>query len=225
MLLFLSSRRRTWAEARIGVLGGIVLTTLVLVAILIHDDRFHLHSDSAVTFAGTWAFVGTYFVLPPLLLLAAVLQTRAAGRDPARTSPLPRWFRLLLAFEAVAMLGVGGALVLVPEQADVLWPWMLTALTGRAVGAFVFSSGLAAALAVWENDWRRIDAAVTSYGVLGFLELVALLRYPREPDWGSPSAWVYLVFLLTMPAIGAYGWYRARQGDAATRPAPAAARP
>ena len=211
VLLLLSSRRRTWAEARIGVLGVFVLTTLVLVAILLHHERFHLGSDSVVTFAGTWAFVCTYFVLPPALMVAILHQRRVGGADSPRLARLPAWYRLALGFEGAVMVAVGGALVIAPTWANALWPWHLTELTGRAVGAFVFATGVAAGLAVWEDDWIRIEAAAASYAVLGVLQGVALLRYPSEPDWSGPQTWIYVGFILTLPALGLYGWLEARR--------------
>jgi hypothetical protein len=210
VLLLLSSRRRAWAEARIGVLGVFVLTTLVLVAILLHHESFHLGSDSVVTFAGTWAFVCTYFVLPPALIAAIVHQFRVGRADVPRRARLPAWYRLALGFEAAVMVAVGAALVIAPTWTDALWPWQLTALTGRAVGAFVFATGVAAGIAVWEDDWIRIEAAAASYAVLGLLQGIALLRYSSEPDWSGPQSWIYVGFLLTLPALGLYGWLEAR---------------
>jgi hypothetical protein len=214
VLLLLSSRRRTWAEARVGAFGVLVLTTLVLAAILIHHDRFHLHSDSVVTFAGTWSFVGTYFVLPPALILGIVQQFRTGGGDPPRAARPAAWYRLVLGLEGAVMVVIGGALVLAPTWADAAWPWPLTPLTARTVGAFVFATGVAAALAVYEDDWLRIEAAAVSYAVLGLLEGVALLRYTSDVDWSGPQSWLYVLFVLTLPALGLYGWVEARKaGD------------
>jgi hypothetical protein len=211
VLLLLSSSRRTWAEARIGVLGVLVLTTLVLVAMLIHHDRFHLHSDSVVTFVGTWSFVGTYVVLPPALIAGIVHQLRTGGGDVPRVARLPGWYRIVLGIEGAVMVAVGAALVIAPTWADAAWAWHLTPLTGRAVGAFVFATGIAAGLAVFEDDWVRIEAAAVSYGVLGLLEGVALLRYTSNVDWSAPQSWLYVLFILTLPALGLYGWLEARK--------------
>ena len=56
------------------------------------------------------------------------------------------------------MLTLGAGLLIAPGTFDGLWSWPLTPLTGRAIGAFVFSTGLAAALGVREDDWTRIRA-------------------------------------------------------------------
>lgn len=53
------------ARARVATYSGVVLITLVLFAMVVHLDQMHTDSDSAVTLAETWAFVGTYVIVPP----------------------------------------------------------------------------------------------------------------------------------------------------------------
>jgi hypothetical protein len=36
------------------------------------------------------------------------------------------------------------------------WPWALTPLTGRAIGAWAIGIGTIAAHAAWENNWWRL---------------------------------------------------------------------
>ncbi len=57
------------------------------------------------------------------------------------------------------MIGFGGALFLAPELAGPLWPWALTILTARMLGAWLIGLGLAAAQALWENDLRAFGSA------------------------------------------------------------------
>ena len=46
------------------------------------------------------------------------------------------------------------------------------------------------------------------------LELVAIARYPSEVEWGRPVAWAYLLLLLSLLAVGVYGWAaRRRSGE------------
>jgi hypothetical protein len=115
----------------------------------------------------------------------------------------------VLSVHAVLMVPLGVALLVDPVSAGPLWPWDLTPLTGRAVGAWSLGLGIAAAHAVRENDWSRIGAATASYVVFGVLELVAIARYPSELAWHTPAAWVYLAFLLSAVVAGGYGWRRA----------------
>jgi hypothetical protein len=79
----------------------------------------------------------------------------------------------------------------------------LTPLTGRAVGAWVFSIGVAAAHSVRENDLIRMRPAALSYLALGVLELIAMARYRNTVLWEEPQTVVYVVFLAGMLVVGA----------------------
>lgn len=96
-----------------------------------------------------------------------------------------------------------------------IWPWGLTALTGQAIGAWVVSIGVIAAHAVYENDWSRLRSFAASYALLALLQLIALLRHGGEIDWTAPAGWFYLLFLLSVGAVGFSGLLpKARQSDA-----------
>ena len=217
LLEFLAARQPVWARARIAVPAVLLFTGLMLVATLLHLDRFHLDS------AFGWVWLAVYVVVPPLMLALLVHQLRVPGRDPPRRAPLRPWLRLVLCFHAAVLLALGAALFLLPQTAAPLWPWMLTPLTGRAIGAWLLALGVAAAHLSWENDVERGHVAMPGYAVLGGLELVALARYPGALDWGEPRAWVYLLFLLSVLAVGLYGW-RAASSLGSPRRGPPAAR-
>ena len=104
------------------------------------------------------------------------------------------------------MLVSGALLFLAPEDTKGLWPWALTPLTARAAGGWLLGIGLAAAWVVWENDWHRVRVAMAGYAAIGVLELIVLARYSDELDWSGLQAYVFLLFVLSMPVIGAYGW-------------------
>jgi hypothetical protein len=215
VLLLSAALERRWAEARLATYSGFALITLVLVATLIHLDRFHTDSDSALTLAGTWAFVATYVVLPPAFAWVIVRQARVAGAEPPRRVPLPRWARGYVAVQGAVLLGIGSALVVAPTWAAAVWPWELTPLTGRATGAWTFAIGLALLLGLYENDWIRLRVPLRTYTALAVLELVALLRYAGSLDWGAAQSWVYVAFLAGMLAFAAYGLRAVRRASAA----------
>ena len=203
----LASRQRTWAQARIAVPAVLIFTTLTLATTFLHLDRFHLgHRFAVFTQAVSWVWIAVYVVVPVLMSILLVSQLRAAGVNLPRRSPLPRWLRLMLGLHAMVMLSLGLGLFLVPRTTLALWPWMLTPLTARAIGAWLLGLGLAAAQAVAENDWERVSVAIHSYVLLGVLEFVALIRFPNTLDWGRPAAWLYIFFLTTILLVGVFGW-------------------
>jgi len=102
------------------------------------------------------------------------------------------------------MLTVGVALFVAPADADALWPWTLTPLTARAVGAFLIGFGVAAVHAVVENDLLRFEGAALAYGALGLLELIALAVHSSDLTGASVDTWIYVGFLASVAAVGIY---------------------
>lgn len=222
VLEFLSARESAWARARVAVPAVLLFTFLTLVATLLHIDKFHFGPGFAfITQAVTWVWLIVYAVVPVAMAVLLVLQLRKPGSAPSRERPMPGWIRLVYSAQAAAMVLLGIALFFAPKwAAGRFWPWLLSPLTGRAIGAWLVGVGFAAGHFTWENDWSRVRAGTIAYSVFAGLELIALFRFAaaRYPDsgqpivdWTDPRAWVYAVFLLSVLAAGAYGWWASRR--------------
>lgn len=228
-LTFVSGLERVWAYARVAVPAVTLFTVCGLLSTLLHDDRFHTDSDRAVTEAVTWLWLVPYFAGLAFLLIVIALQLRAPGVDPPRVATLPGWLRVVLAVQALALVGVGLALFIAPlDVAKDIWPWKLTPLTGRVVGAWLMALGVGAAQVIVENDWRRSRAAAMAYAVFGALELVVLARYSDDVDFGQTRTIVYVAAIVSILLVGIYSTVRAQQvassdADTAQRPSTPAA--
>lgn len=200
---FSAARERTWAYARIAVPTVFVFTVLTLGVTFVHLDRFHLGSEfEAGTRAVTWAWIAIYSIVPVVLASLWWLQGRQGGADPPRLVALPTGVRLLVAAQAVVLGVVGVALLIAPTTAAALWPWELTPLTGRAIGAWVVSLGAAAAHALVENCARRLRPAAWAYVALAVLQAWALARYPGDFEWTGLPGILYLGFLAAILVAG-----------------------
>jgi hypothetical protein len=195
-LVFLAARERLWANARIAIPAALVFQILTLAATLVHFDRFH--KDRVIT----WAWLAIYAAVPALLLVFTLRQLRKDGGEPPRERPAPPWARGVLVFQGLVMLTLGLALFAAPQTVDVLWPWSLTPLTGRIVGAWLVGLGVAAIHGAWEGDWIRLLPGAASYVVFGVLQLVNVARYPHTFDWGEAQSWLYVLFVATLVAFG-----------------------
>ena len=217
VLLAWAARQRSWARARTALPAVFTIAVLLLVATLVHRDRFH-HD----LFGRFWEAV--YVIVVPLLVYLVWSQLRQAGSVPRGDRPLPDWLRAVLCFQALVMLALGAALFVAPVGAASLWPWDLTPLTGRAIGAFLVGFGAAAGFAVADNDLGRLHGAALAYGILGALELAAAALHGG--DFTSPAAGVaaYVVFCGSVLAVGIYGAVRNR-GSAGQPPGRGAPRP
>jgi hypothetical protein len=193
-----SAREPLLVLARPLLLPVAVIAVLLLVATLIHLDKFH--KDTVFG----WFWIVAYIAVPPLLAVALWRQRRAPSAAEPPRAPLAPALRAVLAGEALVLAGVGVSLFAAPETADSLWPWTLTPLTARAVGAFLIGFGAAAAQAAWEDDVRRLTGSAYAYAMLGLLELVAVLRYPDELDGSGLRGVAYVVFavLVLLTGIG-----------------------
>jgi hypothetical protein len=196
----IASRARTWAEARVVFGAGLVFTTAMLAATLLHLDRFHLGAGGTVARGVAWAWLVIYIVVP--LATAAVILARPSERRPAEM-PMPGPTRALLALQAVVLVGLGVFLFARPQSGA--WPWTLTPLTGRAIAAWLLGVGTAAFLMALENNLASCRAPLVTYGLLPVLELVAVLRFRSSIDWDSAGVWLFLIVLASMLLVGLSG--------------------
>lgn len=198
-----AARRRYWGEARIAVPAVFTFTVLTLVISLIHLDRLHLGAEfETVTRAVTWLWLGIYVTVPLLMAGLWIRQQAMPGTDPDAGVGLPGWLRMLLWVHAGGLGAFGIGLLAAPESVGSLWPWSLTPLTGRAIGAWLVSLGVVAVHLLWSNSAGGGRSAGWAYVVFGILQAIALIRYPDDLDWSSPTGIVYLAFLASAVAIG-----------------------
>ncbi len=203
---FLAARERTWAKARIAVPGVWAFTTLTLIVTLVHYGTFHFASPDALPRAAAYFWLAIYASVPAAMIVAALLQRRIRGRDPPRERVLPRWLRGIFIVTGTGMAATGIALFLFPDAIRPSWPWTLTTLTARAIGAWLCALGVITFHGLLENDLKRLRPFGAGLTFFGVLELTALARYPSAMDWGLPAAWLYVLFLAVLVPTGIFTW-------------------
>lgn len=134
---FLRAARATaWHTVKGGFVPVGVFATLMGVATVLHWSRFNHHH---VAF---WLWVLLYFTTPFLIFWVWLRNRRhdlpASPSDDLLGVPVQRAIAAVGALAA----GTGAVLFLFPANAATWWPWTLTPLTARVMGA-VFSLGLA----------------------------------------------------------------------------------
>lgn len=206
-----AARARLWGEARIAVPAVLVFTTLTLVVTLVHLERFHLAGDLDLsTRTVTWLWIGVYVTVPILTVLAWLAQRRTSTAVPP-PSGLPLGVQVVLVALAAVLLAMGAALLCAPGWADGAWPWPLTPLTGRAVGAWLVGLGTAAGHAVLLDDRGSLRPLAITGVVFGALQTVALMRHGDELDWGRPPAAIYVAVLVVLTAVSVWALVPARR--------------
>jgi len=204
VLLAWAARQQSWKRARTALPPVLAIAVLLLVATLIELDRFDLDSLFG------WFWLVTYIVVPPLLALLVIEQVRGAGPQPPGGRPIPIWLRALLALQGAVLVALGAALFIAPQDANSLWVWTLSPLTGRAVGAFLFGFGAAAAYAIREDDLDSLRGPALAYAALGALELMALAIHSDDVTASVLGTAAYVAFCASVLAAGLYGLVSAR---------------
>jgi hypothetical protein len=205
VLVVLIRRQRAWANARVGVLTILLFVMLMLLATLLHLDRFHFGASGAVARFAAWFWLAIYVIVPLAMLALLAPQVRVPGSDPPRQQALPSWLAWVIGLQGTVMAITGAGLLVAPRVVGTVWPWELTPLTGRAIGAWLTALGVAAALAIREHDLIRLQAAAVTYAVFGALQLGALGRFAEQVRWGA-TAWAYTLVVASVLAVGLYGW-------------------
>jgi hypothetical protein len=207
-----TARFGDWRSAQAALVPVSVIAILLLVATIVHEDRFH---DDVFG----WFWKAAYVAAPIAIAIAVTraLRTPAGERgepdDPQ--IPLPAAVRAALVVQGIVMLGVGAYLFAAPGGADDLWPWALTPLTARVIGAFVAGFGASALHAVIANDLRSFEGAALAYCALGLLQLIALALHASDLTGGNGDTWLYVTFLVSVAAVGLAGVRSARRISAA----------
>lgn len=213
-----SARRTAWAEVRVGIPGVLVFVSLTFAATLLHADKFHFTSADDVARGAAYLWLVIYLVDPLFVAVAWLLQARAPGVDPPRTHVIPAWYRLALVVQAAALVPLGVALFVSPAITASVWPWLLTPLTSRAIGAWLVGIGMIVGQAAWERAWERIEVATLSYAVLGLLQLVALVRFNDDVIWSRPASVAYPVVLGGIVVFGLAGYWLGLQATRRASP-------
>jgi hypothetical protein len=196
VLLGWAASQERWVLARTAIPPVLTIAVLLLGATLAHVDKFDFDSVFG------WFWLVVYIVVTPLLVY---LLWRQPSGTAAHGPSIATWARAVLALQAAAMVAMGVALLIAPLSAGDAWPWELTPLTGRAIGAFLCGFGVAAAFAIRENDLHRLRGCALAYGALGALELLALALHWDDFDSGDASGIAYVAVVASVLVVGLYG--------------------
>ena len=201
----------TWAAARVAAIGIASISTLLLLATLLHLDKFDFESVFG------WFWLAAYVVAPPLFAWALLDQRRIGTRADSAGPRLPTLVRAALGIEGLALVAASLLLWISPDTAADLWPWALTPLTSRAIGAFLLGIALVALVTVADDDLATGRVASDAYVVLGFLVCAAAAIH--SPDFGDDDASTaaYVGFWIAVFLTGLAGSLLGRRRAPASR--------
>lgn len=172
---------RRWHVVALGFPAATVLTVLLLVATVLHWDKF-THDHPAF-----WAWLVIYVVTPVLLPSLWLVNRRHDPGYVADAGPVvPRRVRLAVAAVGAVQLLVALAFFVHPPLAEV-WPWPLSPLTARTVSAFLAFVAVMLLGFVAEKRWSALRLLVDSAALGLALVTLGVLRSPG--DLTGPAAY------------------------------------
>ena len=166
---------RQFHPSAAGIFGAAFFATLMLIATLIHWDRFN-HGDAppigAIVFYG---WVAVYIISPLVVFALWWFNRRTDSGEPA----------------AGAFVG---AIIfyLFPEQAIDIWPWDLTPLTSRVLGSLTAQVGIGALMISRDRRWSAWKLIVQTFFVATGLLLIGAIRAWDDFDTGNVMTYVYI---------------------------------
>lgn len=191
-----------WHRVAAGFPAVVVFSALLGIATLMHWDRFHHGHVSFIT----WAVL--YLTTPFLVLVALVTNSRVYTSRPERQEyEVPFLVRVVPVLIGLAALATGVLLYVTPQSALDVWPWELTPLTARVVGAVLTLPGVVSIWLAFESRWSSFRLLFQSQLVSLAFICLALVLAREDLEWSRESAgWfvagmvaafvVYLAFYL-----------------------------
>ncbi len=179
-------RSRQWHKIKVGFLPVTAFASLLGMATILHWDRFNHGHISFI------AWAALYFTAP-FIVLAVWFRNRSqdSGQRDAQDAVIPYRVRQLIGAIGVVTLGVSLFLFLQPVIMIGLWPWTLTPLTARVMGAMFALPGVVGLGIAFDMRWSAANIILQAQGFSILLILIAAARTWREFNWTNPVSWMF----------------------------------
>jgi hypothetical protein len=193
-----------WHTVKAGFVPVALFASLMGVSTVIHWDRF---SHDRLAF---WLWTLLYATTP---FLVSAVYWRNRRHDSSAASELLVPVPVAWAIAAVGALAVASGVFLfaVPERAASIWPWPLTALTARVLGA-IMCLGLAGVGALVDRRWSSARIPLQVAAIMLVLFVIAGVRAHAEFDGGRVLTWLFVAGFggALAGVVVLYGWMEAR---------------
>ena len=222
-----AARAKQWHQVKAGFVPVGTFATLMGIATVVHWDKF-THDHLAF-----WLWAGLYFTTP--FLVFAVWAANRGHDAPVADDDLQLPLGVRVAIGATGALALGTSLVLflAPARAVAWWPWTLTPLTARVMGA-IFALGIGGLFVAGDRRWSAARILLEVQGFMLILIVVGGFVSRANLDFSRPLTRMLVPGLGATLVAGAclYVWMdrlerarRASVGGPRAEPAPPAGSP
>lgn len=204
VMLVLTLRRRRWADARVAVLSTAFFMPLVLLDSALGWRTLYLTGGPILGFFAAWGWMLVHVTALFVILGVLAAQARMPGRTVPRAPALPLFVAGPMLFAAAWLTVLGVLLAVAPSWMRHGWPWQVSVLDVRVLGAWCLTYAGATWLAWRGGDLSRTKPGLAALVVTGLLGLAGVLRYN---GWlhDDPGTWLILLVLVTLVGMGASG--------------------
>ena len=192
-------RAKAWHHVRRGFPAVVVFAGALLIATLLHLDRFSPNLSFAV-------WLALYATTPIVIAVLAVVQRPHDPGTPDRADVvIPRIARFGLAMIGAGAFAAGVAVFLAPAAAASFWAWELTPLTAQVTGAVMSLTGVVNAALLWDSRWSAFR--ILFQAQLLSLAAIAVSLIARREDllWDRPMTPVFIALIAI--AVITYGGF------------------
>jgi hypothetical protein len=189
-----------WHWIALGFLPVTAFASLMGIGTILHWDRF---TQGHISFV-TWAVL--YFTTP-FLVLATWLRNRRTDPDLPDTADLllPQAVDYAIGLLGIISLAISLLLFLQPGLMVSIWPWTLTPLTARVVGAMFVLPGVLGLLMAIDRRWSSARITLQSQIVsMAFIFLATILSW-NNLDQTKLMTWLFVgditFLLIALPAL------------------------
>lgn len=190
---FQTWRAERWHPSSAGVFGAAFFASLMLIATLIHWDKFNKGDAPFLAAFCFYAWVIVYILSPFVVMW---LWWRNHQRDPRTPEPgdpvVPEMIRLGARVFAVGALVAAAVFFISPETAIDVWPWPLTELTARVLASFTAQVGVGALLLSMDSRWSSWRLLLQTFFVATVLLLIGAIRESDDFIDGRVTTWLYV---------------------------------
>jgi hypothetical protein len=181
---FRTVRSSQWHTVAGGFPPVATFASLMGITTLLHWDRF-IHGNVAF-----WLWVGLYFTTPFVVFAVFFRNRREYATNSGHEVELTRSAALAMVVAGSVSALTSAFLFLFPHRAIDVWPWHITPLTARMLGA-IFALGLAGLGALRERRWSAVRILLQVAGIMLILILIAGVRARGEFDRSNALTWIF----------------------------------
>ena len=184
---------KQWHAIKVGFWPVTAFASFLGVATILHWDKFN---HSHISF---FAWTALYFTTP-FLVMAVWFRNRR--HDPSQATPgeiiLPWFVRLVIGVVGGVTLLVSLVLFLLPSVMISIWPWMLTPLTARVLGAMFALPGIVGLGIALERRWSAARIILQSQAFSILMILIAAARAWNDFNHANLLTYLFVVGLIGM---------------------------